>query len=107
MIAGSTKPPHLLPHFVPNSLLLQGIAYQTFINGVAASLQKHKRGLWPQFPFMTSVCKIENFRQAKDEVNLLSSYKFQEVSFRRKEHIEQVGFHWSYSHEDLLPRELS
>ena len=63
---------------------------------------------------MTPVCKIENFKQARDEVNLLSSYKFQEVSFRRhdpqgklKEHLQQVGFQWIYSHEDLLPGELS
>ena len=61
-IAGSTKPPHWLPHFVLDSFLLQEIAYQTFINGVAASLHKHKKGLWPQFPLMTSVCKVENFR---------------------------------------------
>ena len=47
-------------------------------------------------------------------MNLLSSYKFQEVSFGRhdpqgklKEHLQQVGFQWSYSHEELLPRELS
>jgi hypothetical protein len=46
-------------------------------------------------------------------VNLLSSYKFQEVSFRRhdpqgklKERLQQVDFQWSYSHENLLPREL-
>ena len=58
--------------------------------------------------------KIENFKQAKDEANLLSSYKFQEVSFKRhdpqgklKEHLQQVGFQWSYSHENLLPGELS
>ena len=63
---------------------------------------------------MTPVCKTKNFKRDKDEVNLLSSYKFQEVSFRRhdpqgklKEHLQQVGFHWSYSHEDLLPGELS
>ena len=63
---------------------------------------------------MTLVCKIENFKQVRDEVNLLSSYEFQEVSFRRhdpqgkfKEHLQQVGFQWSYSHEDLLPGELS
>ena len=35
-IVGSTEPPHWLPHFVPDSLLLQEVAYQTFINGVAA-----------------------------------------------------------------------
>ena len=113
-IAGSTKPPHWLPHFVPDSLLLQENAYQTFINGVAASLQKRKKGLWPQFPLMTPVCKIDNFKQARDETNFLSSYKFQKVSFRRhdpqgklKEHLQQVGFQWSYSHEDLLLGELS
>ena len=113
-IAGSTKPPHWLPHFVPDSLLLQEIAYQTFINGVVASLHKHKKGLWPQFPPITPVCKIETFKQAKDEENLFSSFKFQEVSFRRhdpqvklKEHLQQVGFQWSYSHENVLLGELS
>ena len=45
---------------------------------------------------------------------MLSSYKFREVSFRRhdpqgklKEHLNQVVFLWSYSHEDLLPGEIS
>ena len=113
-IAGSTKPPHWLPHSVPDSLLLQEIAYQTFINGVATSLHKHKKGIWPQFPLITLVGKIKNFKHDKDEVNILSSYNFQEVSFIRhdpqgklKEHLQQVGFQWSYSREDLLPGELS
>ena len=75
-IAGSTKPPHWLPHFVPDPLLLQEVAYQTFINGVAASLHKHKKGVWPQFLLITLVGKIENFKQAREEVNILSSYKF-------------------------------
>ena len=64
-VAGSTKPPHWLPHFVPDSLLLQEIAYQTFIHGVATSLHKHKKGIWPQFPLITPVRKIKNFKQAK------------------------------------------
>jgi hypothetical protein len=58
--------------------------------------------------------KMENFKQAREEVIILSSYKFQEVSFRRhdpqeklNEHLQQVGFQWSYSHENLLPGELS
>ena len=82
-ISGSTKPPHCLPHFLPDSLLLQDISYQTFVNGVAASLHRNKKGIWPQFPLMTPVCKIENFKQDREEVNVLSSYKFTEVSFRR------------------------
>ena len=61
-IVGSTKPPYWLPHFVPDSLLLQEVSYQTFINGVAASLHKHKKGVWPQFSLITPVGKIENFK---------------------------------------------
>ena len=38
MIFGSTKPPHWLPHILPDSLLLQEIYYQTYVNGVATSL---------------------------------------------------------------------
>ena len=56
-IAGSTKPPHWLPHFVPDFFLLQEVAYQTFINGVVASLHKHKKGVWPPFPLSTQVGK--------------------------------------------------
>ena len=82
-IAGSTNPPHWLPHFLPDSLLLQEVAYQTFINGVDTSLHKYKKGVWPQFPLITPAGKIENFKQAREEVSILSSYKFQEVSFRR------------------------
>ena len=113
-IAGSTKPSHWLPHFVPNTLLLQEISYQVFVNGVAASLHRKKKGIWPRFLIMTPVCKIENLEKAKDELNLISSFKFRKVSFRRhdsqgnlKECLQQVRFEWSYSHKDLLPGELS
>jgi hypothetical protein len=61
-IAGSTNPPHWLPHFVPDSLPLQEMAYQNFINGVATSLHKQKKGIWPQFPLIAPVGKIENFK---------------------------------------------
>jgi hypothetical protein len=37
-IVDSTKPPHWLPHLVPDTLLLQEISYQTYVNGVVASL---------------------------------------------------------------------
>ena len=38
IIFGSTKPPHWFPHVVPDTLLLQEIAYQTYVNGVATFL---------------------------------------------------------------------
>ena len=80
-IAGITKAPHWLPHFVLDTLLLQEVAYQTYVNGVAASLHKNKKGLWPPFPLSTRVCKIENFKQAKNEVGVLASFKLKGVPF--------------------------
>ena len=50
-ISGSTKAPHWLPHFVLDTLLLQEISYQTFVNGVASSLHKAKKDIWPPFPY--------------------------------------------------------
>jgi len=38
IIVSSTKDLHWLPHFLLDTLLLQEIAYQTYVNGVAASL---------------------------------------------------------------------
>ena len=113
-ISGSTKGPHWLPHFVLDTLLLQEISYQTYVIGVATSLHKAKKGLWPPFPLSMGVHRIENFEQDKEEVGILYSYIFKEVSFRRhdpqgklKEKLQQVGFVWSYAHEDLLLGELS
>jgi hypothetical protein len=44
-ISCSTKAPHWLPHFVLDILLLQEISYKTYVNGVAASLHRNKKGL--------------------------------------------------------------
>ena len=60
IMPGSTKDPHWLPHFVPDTLLLKEIAYQTYVNGVVASLHKAKKGLCPPFPLSMGVYKIEN-----------------------------------------------
>ena len=61
-ISGSNKAPQWLPHFVPYTLLLQEIAYQTYVNGLASSLHKAKKVLWPPFPLSVGVYKIENFK---------------------------------------------
>ena len=57
-ISGSTKPPHWLPHLVHDSLLLWEISYHTYVNHVATSLHRNKKGLWPSLPLITLVCKI-------------------------------------------------
>ena len=79
-MSSSIKAMHWFPHFVSNTLLLQNIAYQTYMHGVVASLHKENKGLWPHFPLSTGVYKIENFKQAKEEVSILSS-KLLEITF--------------------------
>jgi hypothetical protein len=61
IILGSTKPRHWLPHFAPDTLLLQEMAYQTYVNGVVASLHRKKKCLWPPFPLSTKFFNIESF----------------------------------------------
>jgi hypothetical protein len=73
-IDGRKNPLHCLPRLVPDTLLLQEISYQTYVNGVDASLHRNKKGIWPLFPLITQVCKINNLKQAKDEVGVLTSY---------------------------------
>ena len=51
-ITSGTKSLHWLPHLATDTLLLQDIAYQTYVNGVATSLQKNKKGIWPPFPLI-------------------------------------------------------
>ena len=92
-ILGSTKAPHWFPHYVLDTLLLQNISYQNYLNGVAASLHKAKKGLWPPFPLSMRVHIIENFKHAKEEVGILSSFRFNEVTFRRHDHQGRLKEH--------------
>ena len=65
-MSGSTKAQHCLPHFVLDTLLLQEIAYQTYVHGVVASLHKSKKGLCPYFPLSMGVYKIEDSNKSKE-----------------------------------------
>ena len=98
-ILGTTKAPNWIPNLVLETLLLEEIDCQTYVNGVASSLHRNKKGLCLLFPLSTKFFKIENFKQAKDEVGIVTSFKFREVSFRRhdlegkmKQSMQQVGF---------------
>ena len=64
-ISSRTKAPHWLPHFVPDTLLLQKIAYQTYVNGLVASLHKLKRVFSLLFPYQREFTKLENLSMPK------------------------------------------
>ena len=62
IIVGSMRPPHWFPHLLPDTLLLQEMDYQTYVNGVASSLHRKKKGLWPLFPFDSQSLKDLKFQ---------------------------------------------
>ena len=57
---------------------------------------------------------MENTKQGKEEVSVLSSFKFRETSFKRhhpegllKRHLKQINFIWTYAHEEFFLEEIS
>ena len=61
-----------------------------------------------------TIWSMENIKQAKEEVSVLSSFKFREASFRRhdpegllKRHLKQINFIWPYAQDFFLSGELS
>jgi hypothetical protein len=42
-VFGTMKPPHLLPWFMPDKLVLQEVAYQTIIHGVGGILYRVRK----------------------------------------------------------------
>ena len=50
-MSDSIKALRWLHHFVPYAILPQEISYQTYVHGVATSLHKSKKGLYPLFSY--------------------------------------------------------
>jgi hypothetical protein len=105
-IYGAMKPPHLLPRFVPDKLVLQEVAYQTIIHGVGGMLYRSKKSIWPPLPLYIGNYFFENTKQAQEEVDIFLSYHFGEERFRRhdpknivKEHFHSMRLPYEYTTE--------
>jgi hypothetical protein len=48
-IYGATRPPHLLPKYVPDKLLAREVAYQPINKGFIAYLLEKNKMYWPNF----------------------------------------------------------
>jgi hypothetical protein len=67
---GSTEFPHLLPCFVPYSLLVREIAYQTMETSVTPLLLGRSK-VWPTFPVNIGSYNMSNGPHARKEVETL------------------------------------
>lgn len=73
-IYGSTKPPHLLPHYVPNKLVMIHIAYHNYIIGFKATMVRKIKSSWPSSPLQVGSYEIERINQEKVETNIFNVY---------------------------------
>jgi hypothetical protein len=80
-VYGAMKPPHLLPQFVPDNIVLQEVSYQTIIHGVGECYIESKRKFGHHLPLYVGNYFFENTKQAQAEVNTLLSYHFREEWF--------------------------
>jgi hypothetical protein len=66
-IFGATRPPHLLPKYVPNKLLAREITYQTVEKGATTYLSEKNKKYWPIFPLHIGSYSLQNKKQAEKE----------------------------------------
>jgi hypothetical protein len=76
-IYGVTAPPHLLPKYVPNRIILGEIAYQTILQVFNASLAKDSRKrTFISFNMYNGHYGLMNSKQARQEAKAMLEYKF-------------------------------
>ena len=73
---GATTSPYLLPNLVIDKLVLQEIAYQTFINGPCAILSIAKKALFPSFLVLIGAYDISNIKDGKEEAYTIEFFHF-------------------------------
>lgn len=61
-VFGSMEPPHVLPWYVPDKVLVREIAYQTIGDGITHTLKECKKSLWPSFPLQCGVYELDDFK---------------------------------------------
>jgi hypothetical protein len=76
-----------------DKLTLQEVAYQTFFNGVGATLSQDNKALWSPFPFHIGASGIKDVKEETIELKSLVSFHFGEEIFRRHDPLNVVGYH--------------
>lgn len=96
----ATKPPHMLPRYVPNIPVLKEVAYQTIMHGFNDSLIKDQKKLCPTYLLYIGLYKLNNSTFARMEAKAIQHYKFVEEIFKRHDLQKVVFYHavmWPYT----------
>jgi len=69
------KPPHVLPKFALDVLVMLEVAYHISV-GLTARLHRKKKAPWPTLPLQIGLYEIWSIKQADVEVELTKKYPF-------------------------------
>jgi len=94
------KPPHVLPKFSMDKLVMQELLYR-ISTGFSARLHRKKKAPWPTLPLRISLYKIRNLKHANVEKEEFKIFTFGTKSFNLddlhcfvKDHSAKVKFPW-------------
>lgn len=89
---GSYKPPHALPKFVIDKLMLQEVCYQ-MTTGLSKTLNKGKKKPQPSLPLTTGAYTIDIFQEVEVEAEEMKGFYFVNLSHHRYDPKGMVAAH--------------
>ena len=74
------KPPHVLPKFSLEIVIMHEVAYHISV-GLSARLHRKKKGPWSSLSLWIRIYKIQNFKHANVEAEQMKKYPFNAWSY--------------------------
>ena len=74
-VFSAEKPPHVLPKFALDVLVMQEVVYHISA-GLTTRLQRKKKAPWPTLPLQIGLYEIQSIKQADVEVEHMKKYPF-------------------------------
>ncbi len=79
-IFGSEKPPHELPRFSTQKMVMQEVTYH-ISTGLSIGLHRRKKTPWPTLPLQIGLYKIRTLKDADAKVKELKKFGFSTKNF--------------------------
>jgi len=72
---GGEKPPHVLPRFSTDNLVMQEVSYHIYIV-LSTRLHKTKKAPWSDLPLRNGLCEIKSLKDEDVEAKDLKKFEF-------------------------------
>ena len=91
---GGLRPPSLLPKYAMDYIVHKEVVIQVFIDGIGSFLFKHKKTVYPPFPFKLGSYKFTKVKQAAEFIEELEKFHFGEMPYHRNDTQGKVIEHY-------------